>query len=232
MIDSVREFTERTAGDIMTPRIDIEGVPASIETADLIARLRETDYSRIVVYEENLDNVIGTLLAKEVLLNPGRKPWDFLRDPMLVPKEMKLPDLLRTLRKARAHMAIVLDEYGGTCGIVTLHDLFEEIVGDHIPDEEDEEDFWIEESEEGDVVLLNGRVELWEVNEDLDLELDESIARTIGGFVADQLGHLPSPHEQLEVEGGVFIVEEVANNRVQRLRFERVTEDIPEEVAP
>jgi putative hemolysin len=234
MIDSVREFAERTAGDIMTPRIDIEGVPLEIPVADLIARLRMTDYSRIVVYDGNLDNVVGTLLAKEVLLNLHRKPMEFLREPMIVSRDMKLPDLLRMLRKSRAHMAIVLDEYGGTSGLVTLHDLFEEIVGDHIPDEEDEEDFWIEEAADGEVVHLNGRVELWEVNEDLELELDESIARTIGGFVADQLGHLPAPEEKLEVEGGTFIVEEVANNRVQRLRFEREHEraDLPEEIAP
>ncbi len=232
MIDSVREFAERTAGDIMTPRIDIEGVPIEIPTADLIARLRKTDYSRIVVYDGNLDNVVGTLLAKEVLLNLHRKPLEFLREPMLVSRDMKLPDLLRMLRKSRAHMAIVLDEYGGTCGLVTLHDLFEEIVGDHIPDEEDEEDFWIEESADGEVVLLNGRVELWEVNEDLDLELDETIARTIGGYVADQLGHMPAPGEHLEVDGGVFHVEEVANNRVQRLRFvrEQVHAELPEEI--
>jgi len=231
MIDSVREFVERTAGDIMTPRIDIEGVSADISAPDLMARLRRTDSSRVVVYDGNLDNVVGTLLAKEVLLNPGRRPMDFLREPMLVPKDMKLPDLLKTLRLARAHMAIVLDEYGGTCGLVTLHDLFEEIVGDHIPDEEDEEDFWIEEAGD-DVVLLNGRVELWEINEDLDLELDETVARTIGGFVADQLGHLPAAGEQLSVNGGVFVVEEVAHNRVQRLRFERVTNDVTQEVAP
>jgi Mg2+/Co2+ transporter CorB len=228
MIDSVREFTERTAGDIMIPRIDIEGVPSDIPTAELIARLRKTEYSRIIVYEGNLDNIIGTLLAKEVLLNASRNPMDFLRQPMIVPRDMKLPDLLKTLRQARAHLAVVLDEYGGTCGLVTLHDLFEEIVGDHIPDEEDGDSSWITELEK-DVYVLNGRVELWEVNEDLDLELDESVARTIGGFVADSLGHLPMVGERLTIEEGDFIIEEVANNRVQRLRFVRDLSQTEEE---
>jgi CBS domain containing-hemolysin-like protein len=147
---------------------------------------------------------------------------------MIVPRDMKLPDLLKTLRQARAHLAVVLDEYGGTCGLVTLHDLFEEIVGDHIPDEEDGDSSWITELEK-DVYVLNGRVELWEVNEDLDLELDESVARTIGGFVADSLGHLPMVGERLTIEEGDFIIEEVANNRVQRLRFVRDLSQTEEE---
>lgn len=220
MIDSVRSFIESTAAEVMTPRTEIEGVPIDLPREELIVRLRATNYSRVVVYERTLDSIVGSLLAKEVLLNPQTDPGTFLRPPLLVPRTTRLPELLRTMQKQRAHMAIVVDEYGGTAGLVTLHDLFEAILGAQIADEHDADEFWIQRQDDG-TARLNGRVEVWEVNEDFDLELDEDEARTIGGYIARHLGRIPAAGDRLEVEDAILIVEEVSNNRVQSLRLER-----------
>jgi CBS domain containing-hemolysin-like protein len=220
MIDSVRSFIESTAADVMTPRTEIEGVPIDLPREELIVRLRATNYSRLVVYERTLDTVVGSLLAKEVLLNPQTDPATFLRPPLLVPRATRLPELLRTMQQQRAHLAIVVDEYGGTAGLVTLHDLFEAILGAQIADEHDADEFWIQRQGDG-TARLNGRVEVWEVNEDFDLELDEDEARTIGGYIARHLGRIPAAGDRLEVKDAILVVEEVSNNRVQSLRLER-----------
>lgn len=221
MIDSVRSFIESTASDVMTPRTEIEGVPIELPREELIVRLRATNYSRVVVYERTLDTIVGSLMAKEVLLNPQSDPGTFLRPPLLVPRTTRLPELLRTMQKQRAHLAIVVDEYGGTAGLVTLHDLFEAILGAQIADEHDADELWIVRLEDGGA-RLNGRVEVWEVNEDFDLQLNEDEARTIGGYIGRHLGRIPEAGDRLDIDGGVFVVEEVAQNRVQCLRLERV----------
>lgn len=220
MIDSVRSFIESTAGDVMTPRTEIEGVPIDLPREELVVRLRATNYSRLVVYERTLDTILGSLLAKEVLLNPQTDPATFLRPPLFVARTTRLPELLRTMQKQRAHLAIVADQYGGTAGLVTLHDLFEAVLGAPIADEHDADEFWIERLADGNA-RLNGRVEVWEVNEDFDLELDETEARTIGGYIGRHLGRLPEAGDRLPIAGGTLVVEEVAQNRVQSVHLQR-----------
>jgi CBS domain containing-hemolysin-like protein len=223
MIDSVREFTESTAGDIMTPRIEVEGVEERTPAREVVERLRATPYSRLLVYRETLDDIAGLLLAKDVLLGDRSDPLKHLRQPIFVPAETRLPDLLRQLRDAKSHLAVVVDEYGGTSGIVTLHDLFEQIVGDHIEDAEEDDEFWIEMQGE-DRAQLSGRVELWEVNSELGLDLDESVSRTLGGFLMTHFGRVPEDGDVCNVEGGRFTVKDVQNNRIARVEFERLQE--------
>jgi len=234
MIDSVREFSESTASDVMTPRTDIEGVPRDLAREELFQRLKDTARSRLVVYDGNLDNVIGVLLAKEVLLEKPDDPYSLLRPSFAVSHDTSLPDLLRDLRRRRNTLAVVIDEFGGTAGIVTLHDLFEQVIGAHISDEEDEEELWIDPQADGSV-LLSGRVELWEINQELDLNLDEASARTIGGFLMTKFGRLPDPGEQVQLAEGVLVVEAVQDNRILSASFhpgrviEQVAEVLPEE---
>jgi len=212
LIGSVREFVEATAEDVMTPRTEVEAIPDNLSSSDVYDRLRRSEYSRLVVYHETIDNVVGTLLAKEALLQKPPNPWSLLRKPIFATEKTRLPELLRLIRTHRTHLIVVLDEYGGMSGVVTLHDLFEMIVG-HIEDVEDEEELWIMPLGDG-TYRLNGRVELWEVNDELKLDLDEEIARTIGGLVFNTLGRVVEPGDEVEA-GGVHIrVEETRNNRV------------------
>jgi len=221
MIDSVREFGEGRARDIMTPRTEIEGVPIGIPREELFRRLRETRYSRLIVYRNTLDDIAGVLLVKQVLLEKPEQPITLLREPLVVPSELGLSGLLDTMRHARLHLAVVVDEYGGTEGIVTLHDLFEAILGGHIEDADEEEEFWIERLD-ADHARLSGLVELWEINEEFGLDLDEDSARTIAGYLMNSVGRLPEEGEEIAAAGGKFRVLKLNNNRVDLVTFERV----------
>lgn len=218
MIDSVREFAESTAEEIMTPRTEVEGLPLDLPAAEVYERLRKSEYSRLVVYRGTMDEVVGTLLAKEVLLQRPQDPYSLLRRPVMVSEHMTLPELLSEIRRHRTHLVVVQDEYGGMSGIVTLHDLFEMIVG-HIEDVEDEEEEWIEKMEEG-LYRLDGRVELWELNEELGLALDEDAARTAGGFVFNTLGRVPKPGDEVPGPGCLFRVTEMDKARVVRVELQ------------
>jgi CBS domain containing-hemolysin-like protein len=220
MIDAVREFAEATARDIMTPRTDIEGLPANTPTDKLMRHLVEAEFSRQLVYEGTLDNIVGVLLAKEVLLNRPAEPLTLMRKPLFVPHDMRLPELLRRIRHTPANLAVVLDEYGGTAGIVTMHDLFERVIGEHIEDEFEDDELWVEMEGE-DVARLSGRVEVWEVNEELDLDLDESVARTIGGYLMYRFGRLPAVGDIWVANGGEFEVRELDGNRIVEIEFRR-----------
>lgn len=218
LIDSVRDFADATAEDVMTPRTEVEAIADSLSSSEVYETVRKSEYSRIVVYHETIDNVVGTLLAKEVLLQRPRDPWTLLRKPLIVSESTRLPELLRMIRANRTHLVVVMDEYGGMAGVVTLHDLFEMIVG-HIEDIEDQEELWIQAMEEGQY-RLNGRVEIWEVNDELNLDLDEDTARTIGGLVFNTLGRVPQAEDVLEIGGVSIRVEEVADNRVETVILE------------
>ncbi len=213
MIDSVREFADTTAEEIMTPRTEVEAIPDDLAPEEVYSRLRQAEYSRLVVYRGSIDHVRGTLLAKQVLLQKPADPYSLIRDPIIVSEKTRLLDLLSLIRQNRTHLAVVLDEYGGMAGIVTLHDLFEAIVG-HIEDREDDEGALLEQIAEG-AWRLNGRMEVWEVNEELDLDLDEDTARTIGGLVFNTLGRVAENGDTVSLNGLTIEVEETRDNRVE-----------------
>jgi magnesium and cobalt transporter len=213
MIDSVRDFAELKAEDVMTPRTEVKGIPLGLPSDEVYERLRESEFSRLVVYDGSLDQVVGTLLAKEVLLRKPRDPFSLLRPPIMAPEKLRLPELLQLIRTNRSHLILIVDEYGGLAGIVTLHDLFEHIIG-HIEDVDDAEELWIDRLADGSY-RLSGRVEIWELNEELGLNLDEEKARTVGGLVFNTLGRSPKPGDEVDVDGLLFRVEVVDENRVQ-----------------
>ncbi len=218
MIDSVKDFAETTAEEIMTPRTEIEGIVRGLEAAEVYEKLRNSENSRVVVYEEDLDHVLGILLVKEILLQRPEDPMTMLRRPVFASEKSRLPELLQKIRHNQTHLVIILDEYGGTSGIVTLHDLFESIVG-HIEDVEDEDELWIDKLGDGKF-RLNGRVELWEVNEELGLALDENSSRTIGGYVFSNLGRAAQQGDQITSPEMSLTVEEVEDNRVASILIE------------
>ncbi len=217
MIDGVFEFAETTADEIMTPRTDIEAYPLATPQEEMIERLKRTQFARVLVYEDTIDNVVGILPAKKTLLDPQR-PWrEFLQKPLMVPATLELDDLLIHFKRAQSHLAVVLDEYGGVAGIVTIHDLMQEIVGE-IPEEEEGGEQEMELVEPG-VYLVAGRMGVSGCAERLGCPLPEEGARTIAGLVFTRLGRVPRLGEEVRI-GRVFIrVLELLENRIERLEI-------------
>lgn len=214
LLDSVREFTETIASEVMTPRTEIEAIPASTPAPELFAYLRSTTFTRVIVYEKSLDSISGILIAKEILLQKPANPMTLLRQPLYVAKQTRLPELLDEIRRTRTHLAVVQDEYGGTAGIVTLHDLFEAIVG-QLSEEGDIGEPWMEERD--GVIHLDGRVELWELTDRFGLEFEDGDARTIAGLVMKEAGLIPPPGTEVEFPHFTARVEEVHKTRIHRL---------------
>ncbi len=223
MIDGVFEFAETTAGEIMTPRTEIEGYSLATPQEEMLQALRQTSYSRVVIYEGTLDTIIGFLYARDALLEPGR-PWtEFIQKPLYVPLETDLDDLLAQFKRTGSRLAIVLDEYGGTAGLVTLHDLLEEIMGE-IPEEEEELESDVEPVEAG-VWLVAGRMEVADCNEILGTHFPEEKARTMAGLVFLRFGRTPALGDSIEIEGAWIRILEIEENRIERLEIRTEPED-------
>jgi CBS domain containing-hemolysin-like protein len=224
MIHGVFEFPETLAREIMTPRPDIIALDVNATMDEVMNLLIEEGHSRIPVYEENLDNLVGVLLVKDLLpYMAGTKGEAFvlrelLREPYFVPDTKRISELLVELRTKNVHMAIVLDEFGGTEGIVTLEDLLEEIVGE-IYDEYDiaEPDFTV--TPEGDVII-DGGASIDEVNDRFGMDLSSEDFDTIGGFIFGALGRVPQNGDSIHVDGsGELRVEGTEERRVTAVRL-------------
>jgi CBS domain containing-hemolysin-like protein len=224
MIQGVFEFPETLAREIMTPRPDIIALDVNATMEEVMNLLIEEGHSRIPVYEENLDNIVGVLLVKDLLpYMAGTRGEafvlrDLLREPYFVPDTKRISELLVELRTKNVHLAIVLDEFGGTEGIVTLEDLLEEIVGE-IYDEYDiaEPDFTV--TPEGDVII-DGGASIDEVNDRFGMELSSEDFDTIGGFIFGALGRVPQNGDSIHVDGsGELRVEGTEERRVTAVRL-------------
>ena len=224
MIQGVFEFPEILAREIMTPRPDIVAIDVEASMEEVINLLIEEGHSRFPVYEESLDNIIGVLLVKDMLpYLAGTKGEGFvlrelLREPYFVPDTKRVSELLAELRTRNVHLAIVLDEFGGTEGIVTMEDLLEEIVGE-IYDEYDiaEPDFTV--TPDGDV-LIDGGASIDEVNERFGMTLSSEDFDTIGGFIFGTLGRVPQQGDSVFVDGsGELRVEATEERRVTVVRL-------------
>jgi len=221
MIRGVFDLSETTAGEVMTPRTEIVAVPvdASVDrTAEIIL---EAGHSRIPVYEGSLDRIVGVVLARDVwrAQRDGQQSISGLIRPLpYVPDSKDIEGLLREMQEQRVHMAVVVDEFGGTAGIVTLEDLVEEIVGE-IRDEYEVEPPAIEEVETGEI-FVNGSVSIFDLNERYDLALPEDEYTTVAGYVMARLGHIPVVGEEVQFAGGRLRVVSMDGRRVDRLALE------------
>ncbi|CAN5493681.1 hemolysin family protein [soil metagenome] len=232
MIHGVFEFSDTVAREVMTPRTDMIAVPLDITLDELIQVVITEGHSRLPVYEGSLDNIVGVLLTKDLLplLWRPEERWEafdvrrLMREPYFVPDTKPVGDILAQFRQQSVHLAIVLDEFGGTDGLLTMEDLLEEIVGE-INDEHDvaEPDFFA--TPEGDV-LMDGGTPISEVNERFELALPEEDFDTIGGFIFGALGRVPEVGDVVEVPGALtetrLQVEEVEERRVTRVRLTRL----------
>ena len=228
MINAVIELGDRRIHEVMVPRIAIVALPASATFDDAIDLIIEEGHSRVPLYESSVDEVVGILYAKDLLpflkSTADRRPdlRTLLRTPVFVPESMSIDDLLHEFQRRKVHIAIVLDEYGGTAGLVTIEDLLEEIVGE-IQDEYDEEEPLIERLDE-DRVRVDGRaavedlLELWDTKGALE---DEDEYDTVGGLVYHRIGGVPVPGDEIRVDGLRLTVETTDGRRVGKVMVVR-----------
>ncbi|MBQ8519452.1 MAG: HlyC/CorC family transporter [Agathobacter sp.] len=220
MIHNVFDFGDSLAKEVMVPRIDMTFVQADATFEDLIELYRENKYTRYPVYEEATDHVIGIINMKDVILIENEEAFsirDIIREPYFTYEHKNTADLFVEMRKASIPLAIVLDEYGVTAGLVTLEDLLEEIVGEIRDEYDSDEEDAIEQLSEYEFLIL-GSTNLDDVNDALDLDFESDDYDTIGGYCLQLLDHLPEENETLFTEDGVVIkIKEVDKNRIERI---------------
>ncbi|KPK45677.1 MAG: hypothetical protein AMJ77_07020, partial [Dehalococcoidia bacterium SM23_28_2] len=224
MIRRVMALEETTAREIMVPRIDIVAVPTDSGFEEIARAIVDRGYSRIPVFEDTIDNIVGVVYARDVLdqLANGAKPADLkavARPPYFVPESKKVDELLTEMRRNKLSIAIVVDEYGGTAGLVTIEDLIEEIVGE-IADEFDVEEEPIQRVSESEAIL-DARVSIDALQELFGVQVEEGDFDTVGGFVFNHLGKMPSAGEELEVDGLLLRVLSVSGRRASAAKQRR-----------
>jgi CBS domain containing-hemolysin-like protein len=224
MIASILEMDETVAREVMVPRIDMVSLNVETSLEEALAVIIEAGHSRIPVYEENIDQIVGFLYAKDILKTLANNESNghirpLLRPPYLVPISKKVNTLLREMQRDRVHIAMVVDEYGGIAGLVTIEDILEEIVGE-IQDEYDAEEETYVQMLAPNRYLLNGRLDLYTLAKLLDTELPEDDADTLGGLIYSELGHVPVVGEAVEVGNWRFTVLALEGRRIEEVRAE------------
>ena len=239
LLEGVFEFSEKNAREVMTPRTAIVALPADASLAEAADRVAAAGRSRYPVTGESLDDVVGIVHAKDILrglLSGSDAPvQDIARPPFFVPGTREVEDVLADMKRQKVHLAIVLDEFGGTAGLVTMEDLLEEIVGP-IYDEYDQAPAAAPGGEPGGaaggaasgVPILAGSTELSEVNRLLKLQLDDADYTTIGGLLFGRLGRLPKVGDRVNLQGATFEILEMDGRRVGRVRVWPATMHVPE----
>lgn len=236
MIDGILSLEEMTVRDIMVPRLDIVAVDRTVDPRELIDTIVKAGHSRIPVYQESIDRIIGVLYAKDLLPfvigNTIRIPLlDLIRPAFVVPESKGLNVLFAELRRTKIHLAIVADEYGGTAGLVTIEDILEEIVGE-IQDEYDADD-WLFDQPSVDQLLADGRLPIEDVEDALRIQFEEDDDfGTLGGFVHKHLGRLPIQGDAFEAEGVRVEIQAVERHRVRKLLLTRLPPPEPEAEKP
>lgn len=225
MIYSIFEFGDTLVREVMVPRIDVVAVEAATPICDALEVVIQAGHSRVPVYEDTIDNIIGLLYAKDLLayLRDGRTDLplqNVVRPAYFIPEAKKVDELLEELQKQRTHMAVVVDEYGGVAGLVTIEDILEEIVGE-IQDEYDAAEEPLVESVSGDEYVMDARVNLDDVSQLLAVALPAESGDTLGGFIYSQLGKVPAAGDKLRFGDLSMEVMSVAARRIGKVRVRR-----------
>ena len=229
MIENVLELSNSTADEIMTPRTDIIAVEVNSDLQKVLETITSGGHTRVPVFEENIDNIVGLIYAKDLLSEIGKDPVDFkLRDKMrkayFVPETKRLRVLLHEFQTQKLHIAVVLDEYGGTAGIVTLEDILEELVGE-ITDEYEETPPEPIRIIDQNTIEADARTSIDDVNDEFDLDLPEDEDyETIGGFVFSRLGYIPKANESFDHENLKFTIASAEDRRIKRIRIQKISE--------
>lgn len=225
LIHGVIEFADTVAREVMVPRTDMVCLPQEASLGEAVAIIEQHGHSRVPIYAGDLDHITGIVYAKDLLAHfeqgrPAAALARVARPAHFVPESKKVDELLREMRQRRVHIAIVIDEYGGTAGLLTIEDLLEEIVGE-IVDEYDREEEQIQMIADGEGVV-DARASVDDVEEAFGVELPQGEFDSIGGFVLDRIGRLPVAGEEIEACGLRVAVEEVNAHRIQKIRITRV----------
>jgi putative hemolysin len=224
LLQSIVDFGDTLVREVMTPRPDIVALPGDATVADLRALFREQEYSRFPVYNENLDNVLGVIRVKDLLKIDDTAPerqsiMPLVRPATFVPETKRVPELLKEFQRRQVQMAIVVDEYGGTAGLVTIEDLLEEIVGE-IRDEDDVESEPVVDEGNGSYVF-SAKVSFDDLRDRLDLEIESAGFETVGGYILSRLGRVPAVGETFDLDGLVVEVLEAERRRIHKVRIKK-----------
>ncbi|WP_290459849.1 hemolysin family protein [Romboutsia ilealis] len=224
MIESIFKFNDTRSKDIMTSRKDTFSINIDDDVEENIDKLLHSNYSRIPVYKDNIDNIIGIVHVRDILIQAKDIGFEninleeIMHKPYFVPTSKKTNELFKILQGNKIHMAILIDEYGGFCGIVTMEDLVEEIVGD-IEDEYDKENNNIVKINES-IFIVDCSIKLDEFNEVFNLELEEGEYNTLNGYIINQLGEIPKSNEKVEINLDNINIEvvKVSNKKIEKVR--------------
>ena len=222
LLKNAIEFSEQEAQDILIHRVDLAALPIDAEKNEVAAMFAETKYSRLLIYDGSIDNIIGTVHQKDFYVGTGITPKplrDILSPVIFVLESEPISRLLKKLQKAKTHLAVVLDEYGGTCGIVTMEDILEELVGE-ILDEHDEEEILCRETGPG-VSLVSASMDFEDFREAFGLQ-EESEMVSLSGWVMEHFGHVPQPGEQFDCEHLRIRVTKVEGHRVDEIEVRQL----------
>lgn len=226
MINSIFEFDDTVAKEVMTPRIDIVALSSEATSDEILDVIVQENFSRIPVYEESIDNIIGILYVKDLFsMIKDKVEWevslkDIIREAHFVPEYKKIDELFKEMQKSKTHIAVVIDEYGGTAGIITIEDLLEEIVG-NIFDEYDDVVLDYEKIDDN-TYIVNGMLDLDDVNDILDVKIsDEEEFDTISGMLLSHSGKMPEVGYELMIDNVYFRIEEVDDKRISKIRIEK-----------
>ncbi len=222
MINNIFEFNDRTVSEIMTPRNEIFALDSNLAMSDAILQIAEDyKYSRIPVYQDNMDQIIGILYIKDMLLeqkNKNTKIKNLVKDAYFVPETKKINELFSEMRKNKKQIAVIIDEYGGTAGLITMEDILEEIVGD-IFDEFDEFENEYEKIDDN-TYILDGGIPIYECRKILNIDIPEGDYETLSGYLIEGLGRIPGEKEKpvLEIEDVVYKIEKIKNKRILKVK--------------
>ena len=223
LLQSIVDFGDTLVREVMTPRPDIVAIPETSTLGDLRAVFREQEYSRFPVFRESLDNIAGFVFVKDLValnnVDDAKPITSLLRPAVIVPESKRVPELLKQFQRQQTQISIVVDEYGGTAGLVTIEDLLEEIVGE-IRDEYDVESEPVID-EGGGRFVFNGKVDIDELAQRLGVQIEREGFETVGGFLVTNLGRVPAVGERVDIDGLSVEVLEVDRRRVHKVRIRR-----------
>jgi putative hemolysin len=224
LLRSVVDFGETLVREVMTPRPDIVAIQSTATIEDLRHLVREQEYSRLPVYSENLDNIVGLIVVKDLIQmtaepDGSRPVTEMMRPAAFVPETKRVVDLLREFQQKRFQLAMVVDEYGGTAGLVTVEDVVEELVGEIRDEYDSEADPIVRESD--DTYVFSGKVGIGDMAERLGLEIEDGDFETVGGFVLARVGRVPSAGERFELADVDVEILEAERRRIHKVRIHR-----------
>ena len=222
LLNNVFEFNDTIVSEVMTPRTDIYAIEIHEDISTKLDEFDEYKYSRIPIYRDNIDNIEGVLFIKDILkaLKEDKKIdiRKIMREPYFVPESKEIDELFRELQKSKQHMAIVIDEYGGTAGLITMEDIIEELVG-NIFDEYDDEEIDYKKIDEN-TYIVSGSATLYDIKRLLDVDIPEGDYETLSGYLLEQLGRIPEDEEDILIEDGVltYKIEEYEDKRIKYVK--------------